>query len=464
MKDQFNTLKLNKELLINLEELKYQTMTPIQEKSLPLVLEGKDVIGKAKTGSGKTAAFALGFLNKLDTASFRIQAIVICPTRELAEQVAAETRKLARMMKNVKVLTLCGGMAEFHQEKSLHHGAHIVIGTPGRVLRLLKKNSLNLDSVKTLVLDEADRMLDMGFHDDITHIATFIPKERQTLLFSATFPENIKVLGQSVQRDATEIHVDVEHQENIIDESFFKLESHKDKNGAVLRILDTFRPKRLIIFCKTKMITDRLADYLYDNGIHAAGIHGDLEQRDRTTILTMFANNSLNVLVATDVAARGLDITNLEAVINYDLTNDAEVYVHRIGRTGRAGETGMAFSLYVDQEEDKLAAIEEYTGRTVESKSIETLEPKSDYNLIPEMKTMYINGGKKDKLRPGDIVGALIKEAGLESSDIGDINILNILSYVAIKRDYIDQAIDRLNTGKIKNRKFRTGHASRNLG
>ncbi|OIQ20958.1 MAG: ATP-dependent RNA helicase DbpA [Bacteriovorax sp. MedPE-SWde] len=459
METKFENLELKSELLTNLKELKYETMTPIQAQGLPFVLDGRDVIGRAKTGSGKTAAFALGILNSLDTGSQNIHSLVLCPTRELADQVATETRKLARMLKNVKVMTICGGTSEYHQEKSLSHGAHIIVGTPGRVLRLLKKKTLNLSLVNTFVLDEADRMLDMGFHDDIMHIATYLPKVRQTLLFSATYPEDIQKLGEKVQKDAEHVKVDTDHEENTISQMFFELQSHKDKNDAVLKILDKYRPDRFIIFCKTKIITDQVAAFLNKNGIYAGSIHGDLMQNERTVVMTMFANRSLSALVATDVAARGLDIQGLAAVINYDLPSDPEVYVHRVGRTGRAGETGLAFSLYVEQEHGKLDAIEDYSNKNIKIEDISAIEVDSQYDLIPEMKTMYISGGKKDKLRPGDILGALVNEAKLESADVGDINIMNVLSYVAIKEDKIEQAISKLRNGRIKNRRFRVGHA-----
>lgn len=459
MTDLFKSLNLKTELLKNLEELKFTSMTPIQAMALPLVLNGQDVIAQAKTGSGKTAAFGLGILNDLNPTDMNIQALILCPTRELAEQVAAEIRRLARMISNVKVLSLCGGVAEFHQETSLAHGAHIVVGTPGRVLRLLQKRSLALRSVKTLVLDEADRMLDMGFINDILDIVSNLPKKRQSLLFSATFPKEIKNLSKDVLTNPYEVKVDTEHEKNNIAQHFYEVSSHKDKDAALLKILANYRPARMIVFCKTKQITDSLTNFLQDNSIEAAGIHGDLEQNERTLILTQFANRSLSVLVATDVAARGLDIEDLEAVVNFDLPSDAEVYVHRIGRTGRAGNQGLAFSLLIQKEFYKLDAIEKYLSSEIKIEKFEGLEANSDYDLIPPMKTLFISGGKKDKLRPGDILGAMVGEAKLEPSDVGAITILNIISYVAIQREKAADAVKKLNSGKIKNRKFRVGLA-----
>jgi len=459
MSKKFEELPLKVNLIKNLSKLDYKLMTPIQEKSLPIVLDGKDIIAQAKTGSGKTAAFGLGLLNSLDVSNKAIQSFIMCPTRELADQVAKELRKLARMLPNVKILTLTGGSSEHHQERSLSHSAHIVVGTPGRVLRLLNKKTLSLHKVNTLVLDEADRMLDMGFYDDILKIISFIPEERQTLLFSATFPDEIKELSESLQHEAVQVKVDSEHTTSSIKQVFYELEGHQDKEEALLKVLGKYKPERLIVFCKTKQITKSVANLLKNHGICAEGIHGDLEQNDRTTILTMFSNRSLSVLVATDVAARGLDISDLEAVVNFDMPNNAEVYVHRVGRTGRAGQSGQAFSFYVPQEDNKVESIEDLTKCNIVKEDVYNLSSDHKYDLMPPMHTMYISGGKKDKLRPGDILGALTGEAKINSKDVGDISILNIVSYVAIKNDYIDQAIERLNNGKIKNRKFRVGLA-----
>lgn len=459
MSDQFNSLPLKEELLQNLKDLDFKIMTPIQQEGLPLVLSGKDVIAKAKTGSGKTATFALGILNKIQEDQKDPQSLVLCPTRELAEQVAKEIRTFARSLKNIKVVTLCGGTAEFHQEKSLSYGAHIIVGTPGRVLRLSKKESLKLDNVSTLVLDEADRMLDMGFQKELREIERYVPKERQSLLFSATFPLTIEDLSKEIQTEAISIKVDTELDDNIIDETFYTLESHKDKNDALLAVLGKLKPERFIVFCKTKQITDSVVKFLGKEGIVVAGIHGDVEQNERTAVLTMFKNNSLSALVATDVAARGIDVKELSAVINYDLPMDAEDYVHRIGRTGRAGETGTAVSFLIDKEDYKREAISEYTKKNIKSTKFNFADFEGDYDLTPPMDTMYINGGKKNKLRPGDIVGALIHEAGLESDDIGNIHITNIVSFVAVKKELINSAIDKLNAGKIKNKKFKVGLA-----
>jgi ATP-dependent RNA helicase DbpA len=459
MTNKFEILSLKSELLNNLRELKFHSMTPIQASALPLVLDGSDVIAQAKTGSGKTAAFGLGILNSMDMTSTHSQALVLCPTRELAEQVATEIRSLARMIKNTKVLTLCGGVHENHQIKSLSHGAHIVVGTPGRILRLLKHGALDLRIMDTLVLDEADRMLHMGFHDDIMKISAYLPNQRQTLLFSATFPEGIQKLSKNIQTEASFIKVDSEHLENSIEQKFYEVESHKDKEDVLLNILAIHRPKRSIVFCKTKEITKNLTRFLKKKGIFAEGIHGDLDQNERNLILTKFSNESLSILVATDVAARGLDITDLAAVVNFDLPNDPEVYTHRIGRTGRAGKSGLAFSLLMNKERYKLDPIEEVTNKKYKINNLSELDTENKFDLTPPMKTMYIGGGKKNKLRPGDILGALVGLAKINSEDVGEITISNILSYVAIKAALVDQAIEKLENGKIKNKKFKIGIA-----
>lgn len=457
MSNKFEDLNLDPRLKKNLVDLNFHTMTPVQENSLPLVLAGGDVIAQAKTGSGKTAAFGLGVLNGIDVKQTRPQSLILCPTRELAEQVANELRTLARAIPNIKVLTITGGKSEYQQEKSLMHGAHIIVGTPGRVLKLLNKNVLSFEHVKYYVLDEADRMLDMGFSEDIFKISEFVPKKRQTLLFSATFPKDIEELSSELQKAAKRVTIDVAHSENIIKEEFIELESHKDKLDALFKVLGQYQSERFIIFCKTKRISDNVADELYENGISASSIHGDLEQKERTEVLTMFSNNSLSGLVATDVAARGLDIKGLDLVVNFDIPNDPEVYVHRIGRTGRAGNVGNAVTFVTPHETDHFEEILKYQEKQFELKDIEIFNDAKEYKMLPPMMTLFICGGKKDKLRPGDIVGAIVGESKIDFSCIGEISITNVMCYVAIKADQAELVCDKLNAGKIKNRKFRVG-------
>lgn len=459
MSQEFNVLNLRPELLGSLEGLNFTVMTPIQEKSLPVILEGKDLIAQAKTGSGKTAAFGLGLLQRLDLAKKNLHALVLCPTRELAEQVAAEIRRLASNLPNVKTLTLCGGAPESLQEKALKSTQHIVVGTPGRVLQLLKIEALNLSDLNMFVLDEADRMLDMGFTDEITEIFKFLPKIKQSLLFSATYPQNIKKLSQVVQTNPVEIKVDTTHIEDKISDVFYEVSPTQDKNNLLYKVLSQFKPKRAIVFCRTKKETNDVAEFLTARNIFVKSLNGDLDQNGRTEVLTKFSNRSLSILVATDIAARGLDIKDLDAVINYNMPSGADNYVHRIGRTGRADRSGMAFSFFNPAEDFRLTEIENLTGKPCLIKDPSELSYTEKYNPIPPMKTIYISGGKKDKLRPGDIVGALVGESKLTAQQIGDINIQPLFSFVAIHKDFVQKAIEGLNKGRIKKRKYKVGLA-----
>lgn len=434
-------------------------MTPVQEQALPLVLAGHDLIAQAKTGSGKTAAFGLGILNKLNLSNTNLQSLVLCPTHELATQVADELRRLARFTKNCKVLVICGGVSEYQQLSSLEHGAHIVVGTPGRVLKFLKKGALNLKTIDFLVLDEADRMLDMGFREEMEAIVSYAPKNIQSLLFSATFPDEIEELSRVFQKNPKRLTVDSKHEKNIIRQVFIELNDHREKLDALIKLLGHYKPASVVVFCKTKQLCADVAKALIRQGIQSLAFHGDLDQNERTVVLTKFSNKSCLILVATDVAARGLDVKDLEAVVNFDLPTDAEVYTHRIGRTARAGKEGLAFSFFVAREKEKLHDIENYQGNKNEYLKLEELRPGTGYDLRAPMKTMYINGGKKEKVRPGDILGALVNEAGLTASDVGNINIQEHQSFVAIEASKINQAITKLLNGKIKGRRFKVGEA-----
>lgn len=459
MTNSFNTLALTKVSRFSRISLGFTSMTPIQQQALPLILEGEDLIAQAKTGSGKTAAFGLGILNKLNLESKRLQSLVLCPTHELALQVAEELRRLARFTKNCKILVICGGVSEYQQLSSLEHGAHIIVGTPGRVLKFLKKDAINLDSINFLVLDEADRMLDMGFQEEMEAIISFAPKKIQSLLFSATFPSEIEELSRVFQRNPKRVTVDTKHEKNIIRQVFIELHEHGEKLDALIKLLGNYKPQSVVVFCKTKQLCGDVARALVRQGIPALAFHGDLEQNERTIVLTKFSNQSCLILVATDVAARGLDIKDLEAVVNFDLPTDAEVYTHRIGRTARAGKEGLAFSFFVQREKEKLHDIENYQGHINEYLKVEALSSTAKYDLKAPMKTMYINGGKKEKVRPGDILGALVNEAGLVASEVGNINIQEHQSFVAIEASKMSQTITKLLNGKIKGRRFKVGEA-----
>lgn len=439
----------------NLETLNYTEMTPIQAEALPLILDGRDLIAKAKTGSGKTAAFGVGLLHHLRVDHFRVQALVLCPTRELADQVAKELRRLARATHNVKILTLCGGMPLGPQVGSLEHGAHIVVGTPGRIQEHLRKGTLTLDDVTTLVLDEADRMLDMGFTDAIQAIIGECPSERQTLLFSATYPDQIARLAAEYLRDPAEVSVESLHPKNQIQQHFYEVEENADKYRLIERLLAHHQPESTVIFCHTKKDCQDLADQLSEDGYSTLALHGDLEQRDRDQVLIRFANKSCSNLIATDVAARGLDIKALDLVINFELPRDPEVYIHRIGRTGRAGHEGVAVSLVSPAEGQRVNRIQELLGETVHWADADHLRDQRTGVMQPPMVTLCIDGGKKNKIRPGDLLGALTGEAGFTAEQIGKIDIFPLHSYVAVNREIGKAALQRLMDGKVKGRKVK---------
>jgi ATP-independent RNA helicase DbpA len=451
----FAELDLPYTQLANLASLGYEHMTPIQAEALPFALKGDDVIGQAKTGSGKTAAFGIPLLRKLDVQSGDTQAIVLCPTRELSIQVSNEIRKLARYQSNITVVTLYGGQAISLQKSALRGGAHVVVGTPGRVKDHLLKASLVLDKVKTLVLDEADRMLEMGFLADIGDIIKATPAERQTLLFSATFPENIRQLSEQFQRSPARVSIESRHSQAVIEQKFF-ICPKAEKLAGVAALLSHFQPKSAIIFCNTKFVTKEVHEYLLEKGFSAATLHGDMEQRDREEVLMQFKHQSRRVLVATDVAARGLDIEDLTAVINYETPLDPETYVHRIGRTGRAGKVGYAISLVGPGEQHKIAAIQEFLNVKIAAEGIETLAGRRGAGLPAEKATLCISGGRKHKLRAGDILGALTGEGGLEGKAVGKIDVMDYVTYVSVDRKAGRQALLRLSENKIKGQKFKT--------
>ncbi|OGR29219.1 MAG: ATP-dependent RNA helicase DbpA [Desulfuromonadales bacterium GWD2_54_10] len=450
----FSVLHLKAPLLKNLASLGYTAMTPIQAHSLPYILAGKDVIAKAKTGSGKTAAFGIGLLTHLEAGNSRVQALVLCPTRELADQVGKELRRLARFTDNIKVLTLCGGVPFGPQLSSLEHGAHIVVGTPGRLLDHLRRGGLDLSCLRTLVLDEADRMLDMGFQDEISKLIAATPKKRQTLLFSATYPDEIAVMSATIQHEPVEVSVDEAHDEGVIEQLLFEVDKEQ-RTAAVARILGHYRPESTLVFCNTRLECQEVAAALVDLGFSALAIHGDLEQRERDQVLVRFANRSVSVLVATDVAARGLDIKDLAAVINYELSRDPEIHIHRIGRTGRAGEQGLALSLATAQESRRVQAIEGALENSIPRGELESLAVAAGKPLSPPMVTLCIDGGRKNKLRPGDILGALTGENGIAGSEVGKIDVLEFHAYVAIVRSSIELALACLGRNKIKGRFYK---------
>jgi len=451
----FSKLQLQDGLRNNLDSLGYHAMTPIQADSLPLILAGKDVIGQGKTGSGKTAAFALGILEKLQVNLFEVQALVLCPTRELADQVAGEVRRVARGLPNVKVLTLCGGTPVGPQVGSLKHGAHIIVGTPGRVDDHLRKGNLDLQSLTTLVLDEADRMLEMGFQDTLDRIVAEVPGKRQTLLFSATFPDAIEAIATRILNKPERVTVASTHDNAVIQQHFYKVKDEAQRMIAVRMLLLHHRPESCLVFCNTRRETQEVADQLAAHGFSVLALHGELEQRDRDQTLIRFANRSVSVLVATDVAARGLDVDALDAVINYEIARDTEVHIHRIGRTGRAGSKGLACTLFTAQEDYKIALLENSLGYNIRGESLPANKTLDIPPLKAPMVTLIIDGGKKRKIRPGDILGALTGDQGITGKQVGKINVFDSRSYVAVERGASNTALHKLNNGKMKGRSVR---------
>ena len=448
----FDQLPLAPAVLANLRQLGYLNMTPIQAASLPIALAGHDLIAQAKTGSGKTAAFGLTLLTHLNVRFFGVQALVMCPTRELADQVAQELRRLARSVENIKILTLVGGTTMRPQMASLEHGAHVVVGTPGRIMDHLQRGSLRLDGLNTLVLDEADRMLDMGFYDDIAYIARECPAKRQTLLFSATYPEGIGELSRRFMRQPQEVKLLEQHENDKIRQRFYEV-TNDDRLQAVALLLNHYRPVSTLAFCNTRQQCRDLVEVLREQGFHALALHGELEQRERDQVLVQFANRSCSVLVATDVAARGLDIDQLEAVINVDVTPDPEVYIHRIGRTGRADQDGWALSLASSNQMRRVDNIVKELGSEVEWHPLSELQPASNepiQPLVPPMATLQILGGRKEKIRPGDVLGALTSGAGFTKEQIGKITVTDMSTYVAVAQAIAHEAQRRLTAGKLK--------------
>ena len=434
-------------------------MTPIQEKAIPVLLSGKDLVAQSKTGSGKTLAFSLPLLAKLDVRDRVIQALVLCPTRELCTQVAREIRRLGRDYKGLQVLIVSGGLPPREQADALRRGVHVVVGTPGRVLDHGRRGRMDLRYVNTLVLDEADRMLDMGFEEDMQAILDEVPSTRQTAFFSATYPKSFSKLSKKYQQDPARITIEETEATTPAIRHLFSIAESDEKPQALLKHLRMLRPESAFVFCNLKRTVAEVAELLAKEGFSAAALHGDLEQADRDRVMAKFRNGSTRILVATDVAARGIDIQNVQAAICYDLPYEADDYVHRAGRTGRAGKEGIAFSLVVSNEVMRIYAIEAYAGikfesaDTLKDQPIRTAEAPAPANA--SMKTFQISGGRKEKVRPGDVLGALTGEAGgLQGADVGKIEVHDHFTYVAVSAHVADKALKRLQAGQIKGKKF----------
>ncbi len=447
----FSELTLPPALAQGLADVDYIDMTPVQAASLPTILRGGDVIAQAHTGSGKTAAFALGLLAALEPGISTVQGLVLCPTRELADQVSREIRRLARAIPNTKVLTLCGGVALRPQLASLSHLPHIVVGTPGRIQELIEKQVLPLATVKVLVLDEADRMLDMGFADTIELVVNAVPSARQTLLFSATIADEIRAISRRLQRAPLDVSIEDAETRPHIEQVFFKVEQAQ-KLAALRALLLTHKPASAVVFCNTRHEVRSVETYLAQNDFPVLALHGELDQREREEMLVRFANRSCTVLVASDVAARGLDIADLALVVNYELASDADTHLHRVGRTGRAGRSGLALSLCSSREAGRLRSIADANEEALQWGSV----PSASGRPAPApFVTLVVDAGRQDKLRPGDLLGALTGGAGLPASAVGKIDTFATRTYVAIARDAVAEACSGLRAGKIKGRHFR---------
>ena len=448
----FNQWPLRAELLEALASQGIFEPTPIQQEALSDLLAGKDVLAQAKTGSGKTLAFALAILSNVDATS-GVQALVLCPTRELADQVTQAIRKVAVRLPNLKISAFYGGIPVRVHVESLVHEPSIVVGTPGRILELIQNGALKLSGLKTLVLDEADRMLDMGFEPAIQAIQKALPAKRQTLLFSATFPEQVKTLSKNYQNTPKEILLDTDTRSEHIEQLFFEV-SHARKNDALLQLLGQLQPEQALVFCNTKIDCQNVEQHLSKSGFDVCALHGDLEQRDRDEAMVRFQNGSVRVLVATDVAARGLDVSDLPLVLSYELAHQADVHVHRVGRTGRAGKDGRALALVSSAEMGRVVAIEQQMNMSAVWQRIDLNAIKLN-PLKAVWKTLVIDAGRKDKLRPGDILGALTSKGVIDGKQVGKIALFDTRSYVAIQQQVVDKALSMLRQDKIKGRTFR---------
>lgn len=515
-KIRFDELDLNPQILRGIKEMGFEEATPIQGRAIPALMEGTDLIGQAQTGTGKTAAFGIPLLQKVDIQNKKTQAIVLCPTRELAIQVADEIRSLSKYMHGVKILPVYGGQDIGKQIRSLKDGAQIIIGTPGRVMDHLRRKTIRCDLVHTMVLDEADEMLNMGFREDIETVLGYLPEDRQTVLFSATMPRPILEITKEYQKDAVVIkEIRKELTVPSIEQYYYDVK-RKDKVEVLSRLLDVYNPRLSLVFCNTKRMVDEVVEALQGRGYFAEGLHGDLKQIQRDRVMNSFRNGKTEILVATDVAARGIDVDNVEAVFNYDLPQDDEYYVHRIGRTGRAGKSGQAFTFVKGKEVYKLKEIQRYCktkilakpipsmddvaqiklekimnhiGNVIEeedlSKSIDALEQyinDSDYTAMDiaaaflklatrdkeeqpavqeafnfnntgaeeGMVRLFINIGKKENVRPGDVLGAIAGESGIPGKLVGAIDMYDKYTFVEVPSEYGREVLLAMNNVKIK--------------
>lgn len=447
----FASLALGPEQLDNLSQLGCHEMTPVQRAALPAALNSKDLIVRAPTGSGKTLVFGLTIMHKLQSGQSDVQALVLCPTRELAMQAVGVLRNLARPSPGVKVVQLSGGTALAPQIHSLKHGADIAVGTPGRVLDLVQRQELDLSCVKTLVLDEADQMFEMGFYEDVSKISLACPLKRQTLLFSATFGPKVLKATQGFLLNPEQITVEGEESAPAIVQKFFKV-SEKQRFEAAKILLLKEQAKSALVFANTIEQCRKFSQYLRAERVECLALHGDMEQRDREDVMLQFRNRSCPVLTATDVAARGLDIKGLDLVVSLDISPNAETHQHRIGRTGRQGRPGLALNIVGESEIFRAE-------RLIDKSQLKWSNLPRLNNPVPlrgAMKTICFNAGRKNKLRPGDILGALTKDLNIPGSAVGEIKIFDFVSFVAIERELADQVLSRLQHTPVKGRQLKS--------
>ena len=513
----FEEMCLDTRIMRAIAEMGFEQPSPIQAQSIPIAVEGKDMIGQARTGTGKTASFGIPMLQRINPKDKNLQAIVLCPTRELAIQSANEIRKLAKFLHGIKVLPIYGGQEISKQIRSLKGGVQIVIGTPGRVMDHLRRHTLKPQTVDIVVLDEADEMLNMGFREDIETILGQLPEERQTMLFSATMPKPILEIAKRYLHEPEIVKV-IQKELTVpkIEQYYYEVNPRK-KNEVLSRLLDMYDPSLSLVFCNTKRKVDELVADLKGRGYFAEGLHGDMKQSQRDRVMNGFRNGRTDILVATDVAARGIDVDDVEAVFNYDVPQDDEYYVHRIGRTGRAGREGRAFTLVVGKEIYKLKDIQRYCKTKIRRQPIPSVNDVaaikveklleqageliatdglgrmmdlleeyldgSDYSATemaaallamqlgetstqtlpkeefgdtgaePGMVRMFMNIGKKDRVRIGDILGAVAGESGMEGALVGTIDMYDNFSFVEVPQDYAAAVLEAMNHSKIKGRR-----------
>ena len=527
----FDELNIDERILRAIEDMGFEETSPIQTQAIPAVCEGIDVVGQAQTGTGKTAAYTIPMLMKIDPQIKKPQAIVLCPTRELAVQVAEEIRKLAKYMSDIKVLPVYGGQEIVRQIKSLKTGVQIIVGTPGRVMDHMRRKTVKFDNINMVILDEADEMLDMGFREDMETILTETPEDRQTVMFSATMPKAIMDIARNFQKDAKIIKV-VRKELTVSNiEQFYYEVRPKNKTEVLCRLIDIYNPRLSVVFCNTKRQVDELISELKGRGYFADGIHGDMKQQQRDRVMDDFRSGKVDILIATDVAARGIDVDDVDMVFNYDIPQDEEYYVHRIGRTGRAGRSGMALSFISGKEVYKLKDIERYCKTKILAKPVPSLDDVKNtkldnmfdkirqtieeggltdmVNLVEEhvnqeeytsmdmaasllkmligdtldredeveefhfdtdkddsrMVRLFINIGKKDKIKPANILGAIAGESGMPGKLVGAIDMMDNYTFVDVPAIHAEKILKAMNDNvQIKGRRVNVEKANQSRG